>query len=161
MQALDSELRRLEETATYSAQSQFEQAKIWRGTNLVIGGPAAVLAAVAGASGLASATNHTTAAILALISAGLGGVVTSLNAASRASRAHSAANTYLAVQTEARQLRQLDLPGLDTGSARETIRALTAKITETNAAADIPARVAYWLGRRNIAKRRQTYEVDR
>jgi hypothetical protein len=35
--AIADELSRLEESAKFSAQSQLEQAKFWRATNLVIG----------------------------------------------------------------------------------------------------------------------------
>jgi len=59
--AIEDELLRIEEGATYSSQSQFEQAKLWRGTNLVLGVPAAALAGVAGATALASTTGRVTA----------------------------------------------------------------------------------------------------
>jgi hypothetical protein len=38
-QAIERELRRLEESAEYSAQSQFEQTKQWHGVNLLLGLP--------------------------------------------------------------------------------------------------------------------------
>lgn len=160
-EALRDELLRLEESATYSAQSQFEQSKIWRGTNLVIGGPAAVLAAIAGGTGLASASNRTTAAVMALISAGLGAVVTTLNAASRADRAHTAANSYLSIQTEARQLRNLDLPSMELTDARSKLDELTTRLQEINVGADIPSRIAYRLGKKNIKRGGQTYQADK
>jgi hypothetical protein len=159
-EALEKELRRIEEAVTYSAQSQFEQAKIWRGTNLFVGGPAAVLAAVSGATGLASATNRTFAAVTALVAAGLGAIVTTLNAAHRADAAHVAANAYLSLQTDARQMRKLDLPGLDFTTARARVAELTTRQQDVNTTSDIPARVAYALGKRNVTKNRQTYEVD-
>lgn len=46
--AIEDELRRLEESAMYSGQIQFEETKIWRRVNLTLGIPASVLAAVAG-----------------------------------------------------------------------------------------------------------------
>lgn len=157
---LDKELLRLEESATYSAQSQFEQSKIWRGLNLLIGGPAAMLAAISGGTGLASASNRTTAAVLALVAAGLGAIVTTLNAAGRADRAHTAANSYLSIQTEIRQLRNLDLPTADLDEARARLAKLTSRLQDVNVGADIPSRIAYVLGKRNITHDRQSYEVD-
>lgn len=159
--ALEAELGRLEESATYSAQSQFEQAKIWRGANLVLGAPAAGLAAVAGASGLADASNRTWAAVLALVSAALGAVLTSLNATSRSERAHTAANAYLGIQTEARQTRLLDSEALDPSDLRARVADLTVRLQEVHTNADIPARLAYRLGRKNIDEGQQTYEVDK
>ena len=158
--ALGDELRRIEESATHSGQSQFEQSKFWRGTNLFVGGPAAILAAVSGATGLAAASNRTTAAVLALIAAGLGAVVTTLNAASRADRAHVSANAYLAIQTEARQLRLLDLDRLGPDEARDRVGDLTTRLQEINSAAEIPSQFAYRRGNRNINKGGQTYGPD-
>lgn len=158
---LAAELSRLEESAKHSAQVQFEQAKLWRGVNLALGVPAAACAAIAGASGLANEANRTWAAILALVSAGLGAMVTSLNASSRSERAQAAGNAYLAIQTEARQSRLLDLPTVAAVEARQQVAALTKRVTEINAEAEAPARLAYLLGRRNISSGGQTYEVDK
>lgn len=66
------ELLRLDESAAYIGQSQFQQAKFWRGINLVVGIPAAMLAAVSGAAGLSSVANRVIAAYLAFAAAGLG-----------------------------------------------------------------------------------------
>lgn len=159
--AIESELLRIEESATYSSQSQFEQAKFWRGTNLALGTPAAVLAAVAGATGLASTTGRTTAAILALIAAGLGAVMTTLNAARRAEQAHVAANAYLSLRNDVRRLRTIDLPVLVYETLRQEFQELAARETEINQSAAIPSRFAYWLGKRNIERGRTQYEVDR
>jgi hypothetical protein len=90
--AIADELARIEEGAEYSSNSQFEQAKLWRGTNLVLGVPAAVLAAVAGATALATTAGRVAAGILALCAAGLGAVMTTLNAARRAEQAHVSGN---------------------------------------------------------------------
>jgi hypothetical protein len=89
-EAMKEELERIEEGAEYSSNSQFEQAKLWRGTNLVLGVPAAVLAAVAGGTALASTAGRVVAGVLALCAAGLGAVMTTLNAARRAEQAHVA-----------------------------------------------------------------------
>jgi hypothetical protein len=105
--AIEDELLRIEEGATYSAQSQFEQAKLWRGTNLVLGVPAAALAGVAGATALASTTGRVTAGILALCAAGFGAVMTTLNAARRADQAHVSSNAYLGLRNDARRVARL------------------------------------------------------
>ncbi|WP_209282646.1 hypothetical protein [Streptomyces rimosus] len=46
--AIASELERLEESAKFSSQSQFEQSKRWRAINLLLGVPASGLAASGG-----------------------------------------------------------------------------------------------------------------
>src|SRR5713226_9712272 len=52
------EVRRIEEDALYSANGHFEQAKRWTNVHLLIGIPAALLSALAGASALAQFDNH-------------------------------------------------------------------------------------------------------
>jgi hypothetical protein len=98
LQPLADEAQRLEESVAQSGQNQFEQAKFWRGINLVLGVPAAVLAAISGGTGLAGVAGRIPAAILALIAAGFSGALTTLNAARRTTQAHAAANAYLALQ---------------------------------------------------------------
>jgi hypothetical protein len=158
--AISTELARIEEGAEYSSNSQFEQAKLWRGTNLVLGVPAAVLAAVAGATALASTTGRVAAGILALCAAGLGAVMTTLNAARRAEQAHVAGNAYLGLRNDARRLRTIDLPAQPVDEARQALEELTGRETEINNGAPIPSRLAFRLGKRNIARGGTTYRVD-
>jgi hypothetical protein len=161
LESIRAESLRLEESVTQSAQNQFEQAKLWRGVNLVFGVPAAALAAVAGGTGLAGVAGRVPAAIMALISAGLAGALTTLNAGRRVTQAHSSANAYLGIQTNLRQFRTIDLAHLDFQQARERLNEFTVRTDEINETADIPSRLAYWLAQRNISKGRQTYEADR
>jgi len=158
---IEAELRRIEEAAMLSAQSQFEQAKFWRAVNLLLGAPASVLAAIAGATILAATTNHLVAGSLALAAAGLGALMTTLGAGHRSAQAHASANQYLALQTDARILRTVDLPHLSRDEARAQLAQLTARRDEINQSADIPSFWAYWRGAANIKKGRQSYEVDR
>jgi hypothetical protein len=152
-----AELEVLEESAMFSGQSQFEQAKFWRGINLLIGAPAALFAAIAGVTGLASVSNQKMAAYFALAAAGLGALVTALNADRRSTQAHSAANAYLEIQTAARQLRLVDLDEMKYKEARASLRDLTNRRDEINKTADIPSFYAYLRGRMNIKKNRQKY----
>jgi hypothetical protein len=155
-----SELSRIEEASGFSSQSQFEQAKLWRGINLLLGVPAAALAAVAGATALVSASGRIAAGIIALVSAGLGGVVTTLNAAQRTEQAQAAGNLYLALQSDARIAREIDLPGQSADDARSALAELRVRQDEINQQAALPSFFAYWRAKRNITKGRQNYAVD-
>ncbi|MFI9122551.1 SLATT domain-containing protein [Streptomyces bikiniensis] len=159
-QALDAEFRRLEESAMWSAQCQFEEGKRWRATHWALGLPATLLAAVAGTTALVESTGATAAGILALLSAGLGAVLTTVNAPQRASQAVAAANVYLSIQTAARQHREIDLPGWSPAEAREALAALTVRRDEQNAGVDPPSRRAYRKARANLDAGGQTYAVD-
>ncbi|WP_329249165.1 SLATT domain-containing protein [Streptomyces sp. NBC_01478] len=158
--AIVDELRRLEESAMYSAQMQFETAKYWRGVHLMMGIPTSLLAAVAGTTALVESTGRIAAGILALVSAGLGAVMTTVNAPQRMAHATTCANTYLEVQTAARQTRAVDLPSMPIADARATLAELTARRDEQNRAADPPTRRAYGRAQANIRSGGQTYVVD-
>lgn len=150
----------MEEAADHSAQSQFTATKFWRGVSLALGTAATGLAGVAGVGGLADAVGQTTAGILAIAAAGLGGVVTALNPARRAEEAHVAANGYLSLRDDARVLRTIDLPTHDDQTGRAALAELTARRTELNSGSPVPASFAYRLGRRNIELGRTTHAVD-
>ncbi|MFE7745124.1 SLATT domain-containing protein [Nocardia sp. NPDC057455] len=159
-QAIDEELQRLEESAMYSAQNQFEQAKQWRGVNLFLGLPASVLAAVSGAAALASTANAFWAGVLALASAAFGAVLTTVNASHRTNQAAAAANAYLEIQTAARQARLLDLPNTEIDEMRSVVAEITARRDEQNKTAEPPNRWARKRAQKNIAGGGQTYDVD-
>jgi hypothetical protein len=159
-QAIEAELRRLEESATYSAQSQFEQAKRWRGVNLGLGIPASLLAAIAGGTALAVPGWEVIAGVTALVAAAFGGVLTTVNAAHRMNQASSAANAYLEIQTAARQARLVDLPYVAIDDARNTLAEITARRDEQNKTAEPPSKKSYRKGQKNIRTGGQSYAVD-
>jgi hypothetical protein len=159
--AIETELSNIEESAKWSSQGQFEQAKLWRATHLVVGVPAATLAAVAGATALASTASRVAAGIVALVAAGLSAVAASLDAAGRAEGAQTAGNRYLAVQTAARVARDIDLPRQDLDTARKTVGELLARHDEINAEAAVISKYAYRRAGRNIVAGGQTYATEK
>jgi hypothetical protein len=160
-QAIKDELSRIEESAMFSAQAQFEQAKYWRAVNLILGVPAAVLAAVAGATALASTTGRVPAGIIALVAAGLSAITTTLNAAQRTEQGQAAGNLYLALQSDARIARETDLPRQSFDEARAALAELRVRQDEINQSSALPARYAYWRARKNIEQGGQRYQIDR
>lgn len=160
-QSISDELSRIEEAAMHSAQTQFSSAKFWRSLNLALGIPAATLAAVAGTTVLASAVSARTGAAIALVAAALTAIMTTINAAQRAEQSRVSANAYLDLQGDVRVLRTIDLPDLARDEARKQLGELIERRNTINGTAPVPAFLAYLLGRRNITKGRQTYEVDK
>lgn len=158
--SISAELDRVEESARFSAQAQFEQAKLWRGINLLFGVPTAALAGVAGATALASTTGRIAAGIIALCAAGLGAAATTLNASQRTEQAQAAGNLYLALQSDARIAREIDLPAQVESEARKQLADLRTRQDEINQGAGLPSFYAYWRAGRNVEKGRQTYAVD-
>jgi hypothetical protein len=160
-QPIRNELSRIEESATFSAQAQFEQAKYWRAVNLILGVPAAVLAAVAGATALASTTGRVPAGVIALVAAGLSAITTTLNAAQRTEQGQAAGNLYLALQSDARIAREADLPRQSFDEARAALADLRIRQDEINQSSALPARYAYGRAKKNIERGRQRYAIDR
>lgn len=154
------ELSRVEEDAIYTAQTQFSSAKFWRGLNLALGIPAAALAAVAGTTVLAEAVSRPVTAAIALTAAAMTAVLTTLNAAQRAEQSRTVANSYLALQAEARVVRTVDLPALSEADARSRLDQLLARKRMVNEATPLPSFLAYLFGRRNLSKGRHKHEVD-
>jgi len=154
------ELRRLEEDATYASQSQFETSKFWRLWHWLLGIPAAVLAAVAGFTGLASVTGRVPAAILALIAAVLGGLLTTVEPNKRVRQGQTAAVAYNEVRIGARQARLVDLPGAQLEDARGQLRELTEQKQQVDRVAEPPNTYAFWRARRNVEAGRLQHRVD-
>ena len=127
----------------------------------MLGVPASALAAIAGTTVLADTSNAKIGAVIALISAALTAVMTTLNAAQRAEQSRAAANAYLGLQGRARVLRTVDLGGLDNIDARQRLDDLVERRNAINETAPVPAFLAYRLGSRNITKGRQSYGVDK
>ena len=115
---------------------------------------------MAGTTGLAETLSTGAGSVLALLAAALTAVMTTLNAAQRSEQARGAANAYLALQGGARLLRTVDAPVSSASDARERLAELVERRNAINATAPVPARFAYRLGRRDIVKGRQAYEVD-
>ncbi len=159
--AIEDELRRIEESATFSSQSQFAQAKLWQSVNLIVGLPAALLAAVSGGAALAGLVGKDAAAGIALGAAAFAALALTLNSSERARQSHAAANAYLGLLGAARRLRTVGLFELTHEAARAQLDDLGRRQDETNQSAPIPSRWAFWRGRKNVERGGTTYEVDK
>ena len=99
--------------------------------------------------------------ILALIAAGFGAALTTLNPSRRVSQAQASANAYLEIQTEARQFVLIRLKGLSEEDAMEQLVSLTERRNDINKTADPPSKFAYWHAKQVITKSGgQSYEAD-
>lgn len=154
------EAERVQEAAKYSSQGQFEQAKIWNKRSLCIGVPASGLAAIAGVAGLATTVGRIPAALMSLIAAFLSASMTTLNYSRKIDQAHSSANSYLALQQDARIFIKVDLPVTNESEARELLAKLVARQQEINSTAPIPSEKARKRAKANIDGGGQTYAID-
>jgi hypothetical protein len=160
-EAISRQLLKIEEAAKWSAQGQLEAAKLWRTVNMWVGVPAALLAAIAGVTALASTTDRVVAGIVAIAAAGFGAVAATLNGPKRAEVAEAAGNKYLAIQQDASIARDVDLPRQHIDQAREALHDLAARRQDVNASATAIPRLAYRRARHNIEREGgQTYQAD-
>ncbi|MFG2235103.1 SLATT domain-containing protein [Streptomyces sp. NPDC048723] len=153
------EADRIHESALWSAQGQFEQAKLWRLINLMLGVPAATLAAISGGTALGGDLGIWPG-VLALISAALSATLTTVNASRRMTQAQASANAYLQLQTAARQFLTIDLADTNREDARDALRNLTNTRDELNKTSDPPGRLAYKKSSKNISGGGQSYTAD-
>lgn len=155
-----AEGRRVEESAKWSGQNQFEQAKLWRGKNYFVGVPATALGAVAGAATLATTVGRFWAGIAMLTATALTAIMTTLNLSKHKDEALTAANAYLAVQQDARIFCEIRLPKLEYDEGYQALSELVARIQEVHTSAPLVSKRAYKRTKKNIEGGGQTYEVD-
>ena len=160
-EAIRLELCRIEESAKYAAQTQLEQSKRWSRANLWLGILASATAGLAGTLALADDYGRDVAGPLALASAVLGVILTSTNAHTKTNQAAAAGNAYLAIQSDARQTRLVDLDHQPIDEMRAVLAELTARRDEQNKTTEIASLRSYRRGRKNIERGGQMYEVDR
>lgn len=165
---IGEEALRIHEAAEFSAQTQFEQAKVWRGWNFALGAPAAASAAVAGSAILSSDSwslfgipGSVVGGVLALLAAALTALLTTINASRRMNQSQSSGNAYLQLQTEARQLITIDLKTMNFDEARAALEGITNSRNELNKTSEAPGRRAYLRVKRNLVDDGgQDYAVD-
>lgn len=154
------ELSRLEESARWSSQSQFEQSKFWRGWNLWLGIPSFVLGAASGAAVLGDYAPASVVGALALGGATLAGIMTILSAERRSDRAATDANAFHDIQGEARQFLLVDLAKADEVEARKRLGDLSQRYAEIRRTADPARRGSYRRAGKNIREGGQTFGID-
>lgn len=157
---IGQELSRLEESARWSSQNQFEAGKFWRGCNLALGVPASVLGLATGAAGVSEALPIEAVGIAALGAAALTAIMTVLGAERRSQRAHTCANAFHDIQGDARRMLLVDLSTTDLQTAREDLTILTDRYSEIRHTAEAPAKHFYNKAAKNIRKGGQRFAID-
>jgi uncharacterized membrane protein len=154
------EAERIHESAMFSSETQFEYAKRWRRVDRLIGGCAAVLAAVAGVGGLSQVLSARGAGLIAVLAAGMGAIAASLGAPQTKEKASVAANAFRNLQQDTRIFIKIDLRQMSQVDARKRLDELRERLQQLNAEAEIPSQRAWKKAQSNIARGAQNYEVD-
>jgi len=153
------EIQRLEEDSIHSGKGHFNAAARWSHVHLWLGIPAALLAALAGASAWKNLPDLVAA--LALVASGLTAVLTFLNPQQRHTAHAQAGAKFFAIRDEARVLGEVELRnGLSPADAVARVKDLSKRRSELNLTSPpIPAH-AYRQARRGIAAGEAAYAVD-
>ena len=155
------EAERVHEAAKYSAETQFEFAKRWRRADRWIGSLAAGLAAIAGVGGLSNVFSARWAGMIAVLAALTGAIAASIGAPQTKEKASVAANSYRALQQDARIFIKIDLVELSDADTRESLQKLVERLQQLNRESVIPSTKAWKRARRQIESGSQTYETDK
>ena len=157
---LIAEAHRIEEDSEHSAKGHFNAADRWSGYHLLIGVPAAVLAAIAGGS--AFAEYPMLAGSLALLSTAFTTVLTFLKPSEHAENHKAVAGQYLALRNRTRMYRELELAeDVDIGSAKSRLVELADTRDELNQASPGISRKDYEKAKADIDEGRSEYRVDK
>lgn len=157
---LIAEASRIEESAIWSAQGQFESAKMWTSWNWVSGGITATCSGVAGLLTFATDDLQVISGVLAVVAAIFAGIHTVMKPDSRAEIAQKSANEYLDLQGEARRVKNLEkyfLTDKEYGTKLERLASIHSSINKRSH--PIPY-VAYKIASWNIRKGHQSYDAD-
>lgn len=160
LREIGRELSRLEESARWSSQSQFEQSKYWRGWNFRLGILAFACGVASGTAVLGNYAHDWVAGALALVGATLAGVMTILSAERRADRAANDANAFHDIQSQARQTLLIDLATSDEETAHKRVDDLSSRYDEIRRGADPLMRRSYDRAGSNIREGGQSFGID-
>jgi hypothetical protein len=135
------EAERLLEEARREVRNADRRVGFWTIVDIGLGFPAAVLAGVSGAAGLASADARVPAALLALVSAGLAAGAGFLRSDVRCAANRRSRRVWGEVEAKARLLLAQE-PELDRGGAQDALRALFQARQAALASRDASAELA-------------------
>lgn len=153
---------RIEEDALYSSKSHFYAGQRWSNLHLWIGIPAAVLAAIAGASALSEFQYHSEiAGVLSIIVAALTAVATFVNPSERAITHKNAGNRYNSLRNRSRIFYSIELlSDHDLSNLSEQIKELDEQRNELNEESPQIPKWAFEKARKGIEDGEASYKVD-
>lgn len=161
LQKMVQEIQRIEEDCTYSCKGHFNAAEDWKRWNLILGLPAAVVTAIAGATAFSDQAFW--AGILASIGTALTATLTFLKPSDHASTHKSYGDQFLSLRNAARIFREIELVSTteqDIQALKKRLLELSVKKDELNQTAPVIPRKAYELARKDIEEQRHQHAVD-
>jgi hypothetical protein len=152
------ELARVEEDCEVSSKSQFNAADRWSRYHIMIGLPAVILAAAAGAAFLKAYSDIASA--ISLVVAILTAAQTFLKPGERGQSHKSAGDQYLALKTQTRIYRTIGYFRDDEAAIASKLNDIDDQRRALNTAAPIPAPRDFRRAQKGIALGEATHRVD-
>jgi hypothetical protein len=141
IEAIRNEATEIEDEAAFAAIAHRVDSRKWQKLNLYMGGPATVLAAVAGVTAFSDLPDAVTGGT-AMVVAALTATATWLGSADKASSHRTSSVSFSDIRRRANLLRDVDAVLMQSGDEAQLralvdeVKALTAKLTETEQGAD-------------------------
>ncbi len=153
------EAKAIEKDVLYSAKGHYEEANYWTQFHLLLGIPASLLSAIAGASALSQFANHALiAGFLAIFVAALTGIATFLNPNGKASSHQTVGTKYTVLRNRTRMFYNLTvLTDTPDQVLLNQLQDLAKQRYELNEASPPISERAYKIAIRNIAKKKQPH----
>ena len=161
LKEIRNETKRIEESATYSSETQFEYAKRWRSVDRWLSGSSAVVAAIAGVCGLAQLLTIRWAGFIAILAAALSAMAASIDASQTKANAAASATAYRSLQQDARILSNIDLHNLSNDKALKRVHELADRLQHLNQQSEIPSRGSWLKAKKEVEDGSQNYKVDK
>lgn len=155
--ALYDESKRMEEDCIYSLKSHYEMENFWTYVHWGVGGPAAVISAIAGISILSSEDTQFFSAILAIFAAAMTGIITFFNPNDKAHQNKETASQYLALRNELRIFYNIELESSDFVTLKSKLSQLNFRKNEINKASPNIFRFIYKKVQNQIANGEAEY----
>lgn len=159
LEAINSELKRIEEDSEYSSKGHYNAASRWQWANLSLGGPNAIIAAFAGVNAFQGSTIW--AGALAIIAAAIAAALTFLNPGDRASTHKCSAGEYQTLRNRSRIFRTIVLCCLtDEKEILARFEELAQRRDELNATCPQIPTWAFRAARKGIEEGESLHRVD-
>jgi hypothetical protein len=158
--SIRDEVSRIHESAVYSAQGQFEAAKVWRTIHWSLGGLTAALSTLAAVLTFAT-ESQVASGILAVLSAVAAAVLTTSRPDKLAELAIARGNDYTTLRNDARRLLHIQVASEPITTLREALEGLAGRTSDLEHISDPIPRFAYKKAKRNIERDGgQQFRVD-
>lgn len=158
--AIRGEASRIHESAVFSAQGQFEAAKVWQTVHWSLGGFVAMISALSAVLTFASEAQVLSGA-LAVLAALAAAVLTTGRPDRLAERAAARGNDYTALRNDVRRLLRVQIPSDSVPALRKRLDSIAGRASGLDQEADPIPRFAYKAAKRNIeGDGGQTFSAD-